>query len=238
MSRNFPLGSCFIWILYFSMLKNICGFTSAFMDICSTTSQPFGFTYRSKRPTLDILKFLFTTLSNQDNKFVFIRVDEDGSLARSSWFMKTCHTMNIIVQTKDGYESSLNSKSESPNKILDNIKISLLLYSSHKKEPWCFAYQYAIWISRRTDNSLRVGVPYLLWHGTRPSYKHIKIWGVRFYITNGRVTIKNLDDRSHWGYFMGDAATTGVILYWKQINLLLSTKPIVFGLINIIIVYP
>ena len=52
--------------------------------------------------------------------------------------------------------------------------------------------------------------------GIRPSYKHIKIWGVRVYIINERATKKKLDDRSHRGYFMGYAATTGVILYWKQ----------------------
>ena len=44
---------------------------------------------------------------------------------------------------------------------------------------------------------------------------HIKIWGARIYIINGRGTIKNLDDRSHHGYFMGYSATTGVIIYWK-----------------------
>ena len=45
--------------------------------------------------------------------------------------------------------------------------------------------------------------------------KHIKIWGLRVYIINGRATRKKLDDRSHPGYFMGYAYTTGVILYWK-----------------------
>ena len=40
----------------------------------------------------------------------------------------------------------------------------------------------------------------------------IKIWGVRVYIMNGRATRKKLDDRSHRGYFMGYAATTGVII--------------------------
>ena len=38
--------------------------------------------------------------------------------------------------------------------------------------------------------------------------------GVRVYIINGRATGKKLDDRSHRGYFMGYAATTGVIIYW------------------------
>ena len=38
---------------------------------------------------------------------------------------------------------------------------------------------------------------------------------MRVYITNGHATIKKLDDRLHLGYFMGYAATTGGILYWK-----------------------
>ena len=145
---------------------------------------------------------VLTTLRNQDKKVAFIRVDEDGALARSSEFMKTCHNMNTIVQTTGGDDSSLNGKSESLNNTLANIKRALLLNSSHKKELWFFAYQYAICISRRTENRLRGDVPYFIWHGIIPSYKHIKIWGVRVYIINGSATRKKLDDRSHQGYFI------------------------------------
>ena len=35
------------------------------------------------------------------------------------------------------------------------------------------------------------------------------------YITNGRVTRNQVDDRSYHGYFMGYAASTVVILYWN-----------------------
>ena len=42
-----------------------------------------------------------------------------------------------------------------------------------------------------------------------------QIWGARVYIINGLAIRKKLDDRSHWGYFMGYADTTGVIIYWK-----------------------
>ena len=35
------------------------------------------------------------------------------------------------------------------------------------------------------------------------------------YIINGCVTRKNIDYRSHRGYLMGYAATTGVIIYWN-----------------------
>ena len=82
--------------------------------------------------------------------------------------------MNIIVQTKVGYTYSLNVEIESPNKTLTNITRALLMNSIHKKELWCFTYQYAIWLARQTENILFGDVPYFLWHGTRPSYKHIK----------------------------------------------------------------
>ena len=123
--------------------------------------------------------------------------------------------MNIIVQTIGGYAYSLNGKIESPNKTLDNITRALLLESSHKKELWCFYYQYDIWLSLQADNILYGDINYFLWNVTRPSYKHIKIWGVRVYIINGRVKINNLDDISHQGYFIWYLATTGAIVYWK-----------------------
>ena len=67
--------------------------------------------------------------------------------------------MNIIVQNTGGYASSINGNSERPNKTLANITIALLMKSIHKKELWCFAYQFAIWISRQTENRLRRDVP-------------------------------------------------------------------------------
>ena len=113
------------------------------MAICSATSYPFGFISKKILP-LYILKSLVTTLSNQDKKVVFIQAHEDGSLQISRGFMNTCHNMKIIFQSTGGYASSLNGKSESPNKTLYNITRDLILNSRHMKELWCFAYQYAI----------------------------------------------------------------------------------------------
>ena len=64
----------------FLNVESIRAFNSNFMAICSDTSYPFGFLSRSKNWSLHILKFLVTTLSNQDKKVAFIRVDEDGAL--------------------------------------------------------------------------------------------------------------------------------------------------------------
>ena len=60
-------------------------------------------------------------------------MDEDGTLARYSTFMWTCHNMNIILKTTGGYASSLNGNNEIPNKTLDNIKRVILIKSSHNK---------------------------------------------------------------------------------------------------------
>ena len=73
------------------------------------------------------------TLINQDKKVAFIRVDEYGALARYSEFMKTCHNMNIKVQTTGGYASSISGKSEIPDKTLANNTRALIMNSSHKK---------------------------------------------------------------------------------------------------------
>ena len=100
----------------------IRGFTLNFVAICSATSYLFGFPSRIKRPSLDIQKFIVTTLCNQDRKVALIRADEDGALARYSEPMNTCHNMNIIVQTTSGYASALNGKSEIPNNKLANSK--------------------------------------------------------------------------------------------------------------------
>ena len=84
----------------FFNVGSIHGFISTFVAIFSANSHLFGFPPRRKRPPLDILKTFVTTLRNQDKIIAFIRVDEYGTLARSSEFMKTCHNMKIIVQTK------------------------------------------------------------------------------------------------------------------------------------------
>ena len=118
----------------FFNIESIRALTSTFLAICYTNSYPFGFPSRIKLPPLEIIKFPVTTLRNQDNKVAFIQVDEYGAIEKYSEFMKTCHNMNIIAQSTGGDASSINGKSESPNKTLANITRDLLLNSSRKKE--------------------------------------------------------------------------------------------------------
>ena len=117
----------------FLNVESICGFTSTFVAIYSSTPHIFGFSSRRKRPPIDIINFLVTTLGNKYKKVEFIPVDKCGSLERSYEFIKTCHNMNTIVQTTGEDASSLNGKSEIPNKTIDNTTRALLLKPRHKK---------------------------------------------------------------------------------------------------------
>ena len=111
----------------FFNVESTCRFTLTFVVTCYTTLYQFGFPSIKKRPPLDIIKLIFTTLRNQDKKFPLIQVNEDGSLARYSEFTSTCHKINIIVKTTGGDEYSLNGKIVIPDKILKNITRDLLL---------------------------------------------------------------------------------------------------------------
>ena len=52
---------------------------------------------------METLKFPVTTNStNQENKVEFIRVYKNVKLYRSLKFARTCHDMNILVQTAGG----------------------------------------------------------------------------------------------------------------------------------------
>ena len=103
------------------------------LAMCYATSYPFGCPSRRKQLPLEVIKILVTKFRNQDRKLAFIQVYEYGALERSSRFMRTCHKMNIIVQTTSRDASSINGKNEIPNKTLDNITRYLLMNSIHKK---------------------------------------------------------------------------------------------------------
>ena len=62
-----------LWMGFsFFNVESIYGFTSDFVASCSANSYPFGFTPSRKFPPFYILKFLVTTLMNQDNKAALI----------------------------------------------------------------------------------------------------------------------------------------------------------------------
>ena len=108
-SKNFPGFMLQIDLAFFNA-EIIHGVTSTVVAISSANSYPFGFPSKSKHSPLDILKFPITTLINKDNKFTFIRVDEDGAMSIYFEFMEIYNNMNIVAQTTGVDAFSINGK--------------------------------------------------------------------------------------------------------------------------------
>ena len=132
MSQNFPLDSCFRLILRFSMFKASVDLPQLLWLYALILRTPLDF-HSEARFHLLITQKIVTTQSNQYKKVSFVRVDEDGALARSYEFMKTCHNTNIVVQNTGGDTFSINGNIETPDKALANTTRALLLKSNHKK---------------------------------------------------------------------------------------------------------
>jgi hypothetical protein len=200
--------------------------TSALCITDATTSYPFGFPTRSKRPPINIFRWFISVLRSMGKKPVFIRVDEGGELARSRDFCFLLQELGLILQTTGGYASSLNGKSEITHRLTKNMVRSMLQSRGHQDDKWCFAYSYAIWLLRRLLNRRVSKTPYEAWHNKKPSFKDMLIFGSVVYILNASVTRQALDARTMTdlrqilnendvdGYFMGYANTTKVIVYW------------------------
>ena len=60
--------------------------------------------------------------------------------------MKLCIDHEVIVETIGDYYSSINGNLENPHQTTKNMVCIKILYSVHIDEPWCFCYQYTIWI--------------------------------------------------------------------------------------------
>ena len=90
-----------IAFLFFNV-ESIHVFTFTFVSICFDTSYFFGFISIIKIMPLDILKFLVTTLRNQDKKVALIQVYWYRELKIFSWFMRSCHNMGLTFKTTGG----------------------------------------------------------------------------------------------------------------------------------------
>lgn len=83
--------------------KSICGFNSLFTVICEDTSYPFGFPVKMKRPPLEVLKLIILILQQLKLSITYIRVDEDGSLSKSTECCSLISTLDLVLETTGGY---------------------------------------------------------------------------------------------------------------------------------------
>ena len=71
MYQKFPLGSCFMWIFTFSMLEASVYLPQLLWLYVLIIHTPLDF-HTKKLTPIDILKFLFTALSNHDKEVTLV----------------------------------------------------------------------------------------------------------------------------------------------------------------------
>eukprot|EP00978_Attheya_sp_CCMP212_P033185 scaffold132841_cov57-Attheya_sp.AAC.1 len=194
-------------------------FNSALTIVDTTSSYPWGFPTRSKRPPISTFRWFISVLRSMGKNPIYIRVDEGGELANSTDFCKAVVGLNLILETTGGYASNVNGKNESMNGNAKGMVRTFLQARSHSDDKWCI-------ITRILNTQVKM-TPYEKWHDIKPSFKELTVFGCHVYVLNAKVTRKALDSRTQTdlrdvvtnsdidGYFMGYSNTTKVVLYWN-----------------------
>ena len=124
--------------------------------------------------------------------------------------------LQVVMQTTEGYASHLSGCTERGHRTDGDMVRSLLYSASLGDEYWCFALMYSAFIARRWCNYPQIHTPYEKWHGKKPSYSNIHIFGTHMHTHNHHR--KRLDALSSPGKFLGYGASTAVIYYLDSIT--------------------
>ena len=196
----------------FSDVASVRGFVALFTLIDCSTRYPFGFPCRNKSAPVDIMRWLQAVLTKQDRPITFLRVDEDGALARSTEFLFTCYELGIVVQTTGGYSSWSNGVGERPNRTIFTRVHVMLLSSGHNYTYWCFACCHFINMFRRLYSKATNSIPYFDWHKKKASFYDFRTWGCPGHIVHPLQQTKRSELPSTFGYFLGYGSTTKYVI--------------------------
>jgi hypothetical protein len=210
-------------------VASIRGFTTAFDITCASTSYPIGFPSKSKAPPIQSAQWLIKSLRNRGFQPCFCHVDEGGELANSSEFCQMLINEGLVMSTTGGGNSTNNGKVERPNQTKANMIWSMLatmklLFGHTLPEHitiqmfWCFAYQHANFVLRRTYNAARKDIPMFLVHGKRPSALELIVPGSIMTVINPHKNLlpKLSENRARTCNFLTYGNHVKTHIYWDQ----------------------
>ena len=187
------------------------GFGSFLSTICAKTRKLFVIATRSKRPPLELCRYLYMILSRVNRQPHEIRVDRGGELAKSSEFVEFWFNLGVVVNDTGGHASFLNGKVERPNQTIMAGVRALLITKNAPLTNWCEALSYYNQIYDMTLHRAIDDTPYHAWFGVLPSIENLRVWGATVYpITPDR---KKLDNRVGDGDFLGFNASSRLVRY-------------------------
>ena len=141
------------------------GFKTALLITEATTRRKWGFPTRSRSAPIEQFKYFVRHLRLQGYTVEQLRVDEDGSLARSTEFMRmVVKVLHMAVQTTGGYNSTNNGMVESPIKPVKRMIRAFLVGAALPDPIWCFAFCYAVYLLNHRYNRAIDNLPIVKWH--------------------------------------------------------------------------
>ena len=192
------------------------GFTSFLSVVCAKTRKLFAIATRSKRPPLELCRFLYMMFSRMGCQPLEIRVDRGGELAKSSEFVNFWFSKGIVVNDTGGHASYLNGKVERPNQTIMAGVRALLINKNSPSSDWCEALSHYNMVY---DMTLHRGIddtPFHAWFGTKGSIENLRVWGATVHpIEPDR---KKLDHRVSSGDFLGFNASTRLVRYRDSVT--------------------
>ncbi|MGB0424036.1 MAG: hypothetical protein ACPGED_06935, partial [Flavobacteriales bacterium] len=160
----------------FMPVVSIRGFTAFLAMKDAATNYTWVFVTHNKRPPLDIIQFFLLSLKKENRTTRFVRVDEDGALARSTAYCKLLLNNTIKMQTTGGRASSLNGKSESLNKIAKHTVASILASANMDPMFWCFAMVHGNNVIRSLSlNPNKTMTAKEAWTAKKPKWSEFRI---------------------------------------------------------------
>jgi hypothetical protein len=187
-----------------------CGFTAMLTIIDAKTRTLWLFFTSSKKPPIHIVRWFFTQLRREQRTLATVRVDEDGSLDRSSLFCAFIRDETKLgLDTTGGYASYLNGKVERTNSTVANKVQCMLLNSDRPLSHWCYAAEASADIYRCTHHSAFHMTPHQAWCGVRPSAKEMHIWGCRVLVDAH--ALKKSEDRACDSFYYGFAKSRSLL---------------------------
>ena len=208
---QFRPGQLMMMDFAFFSSTSIRGYVAYFSVTCQSTGYGFVFCVPNKRPPLSLINWIAETLKRQGRPISFARFDEGGELARSQQVCQLLIDLKIIMQTTGGYASNLLGKDERQHRALAEMITSMLYAANLPPSYWCFAIMYAIYIKRRWCNYPESTTPYEKWFGSKPSFKHLHIFGAPITITDENHSKEKA--RNFVGRFLGFGSTSAVVIY-------------------------
>ncbi|KAM1524601.1 hypothetical protein ACFX10_009184 [Malus domestica] len=163
----------------------------------------FGYVYlmKYKSESFERFKEFKNEVEKQTGKQIKILRSDRGGENLSNEFLDYLKECGIISQWTPPGTPQLNGVSERRNRTLMNMIRSMMSSADLPVTFWGYALYTAAYLLNRVPSKSVSQTPYEIWHGKKPSLKHIKIWGCEAYVKKLEAT--KLEARSVRCYFVG-----------------------------------